>query len=416
MAIPPTDKALSREAKLLLILQALFQLATNLSNLFVSIYLWRMEKDFILVGKYHLMLFICSTLTFIVSGRLVAKWGQAIIYRMGLFSHAVFFTIILLLQERTSAYAIPLGMTLGVSLGFYWLAFHVLSYDFTEPNNRSRFFGLHGLVMSCAGVSGPLIAGILLNQLSGLTGYRLIFSISLLLMVITGALSFLLRAARPVTSYQLGSILFSPHWSRSWKRFLTGTFWFGFREGIFMFLISLLVYISTVSEMSLGWVTSLNSTLSIGAFYLVGRMMRPDNRGKYLLIGAATILSATAILTYEISFYTLLIFGLVNALFIPCLAVPFATLGYDVINQDPLAHERRTEYIVVRELFLNLGRVIPVGCFILLFVPDHPLLLKLFLMLPSLALVGVWWYLRKLDAMGRQGLNTQSIGKKGVQS
>jgi|GEM_PF-4187811 len=54
MEILLSNKALPREAKWLLILQTLFQLVANLSNLFVSIYLWRMEKDFILVRKYHL--------------------------------------------------------------------------------------------------------------------------------------------------------------------------------------------------------------------------------------------------------------------------------------------------------------------------------------------------------------------------
>lgn len=397
MEIILSYKTLERDPKILLVLHGLFNFSTMLSSLFVTIYLWKIQKDFNIIAVYYLTLFVFSTLSFVLSGWLLAKWGRTRIYQMGILFHAVFFIIILILKERASDYVVTLGVIQGIALGFYWLAFNVLAFDLTNPNNRGLFYGLNGLVMSGAGLIGPLISGFVLSQSSALSGYRIIFSISLMLYFLTAGLSFLLGTYRGSNKYQLAKVMSSMNWNQAWKQFLKGNFMFGIREGIFLFIINLLVYISTDSEMSLGWFTALNSILSIGAFYLVGRMMSVKRRGKILLTGVCTILGATLVLAFEVNFYSLLLFGIINALFTPCLVVPYSTIGFDAINQDPKTAELRTEYIVLRELILNLGRVIPVILFIALFDHQHPLYLKLFLVIPSLALIGVWWYLRTID-------------------
>jgi YQGE family putative transporter len=47
------------------------------------------------------------------------------------------------------------------------------------------------------------------------------------------------------------------------------------------------------------------------------------------------------------------------------LLVPYISLTYDVIGRSWNAAEARIEYIVVRELFLNLGRITSILLFIL---------------------------------------------------
>jgi MFS transporter, YQGE family, putative transporter len=392
-----SQRMLARDSKVLLLLHGLFNISTTLSNLFVGIYLWKIEKDYTIIAAFYLMVFTFSTLTYVMTGWLLGKWGRTRLFQIGILFQALFFTIVLVLKEGTADHAIILGMIYGNSLGLYWLPFNVLVFDFTNSDNRSLFYGINGLIVSGAGFIGPLISGFILNHFSALSGYQIIFSISLSIFLLTGILSFLLGNYKTQQKYQFNRIIRPVNWSGKWRQLLVGSFMYGLREGIFMFIISLLVYISTNSELSLGWYSSLTSILSTAAFYIVGRIISQRKNSQFLFIGIISILLATLALAFEVNYFTLLLFGCVNALFTPCLVIPFSTICFDLINQDPFSAKLRTEYIVLRELFINMGRVIPVLIFICFFDGENTLILKLFLLLPSIALLGVWWYLRKIN-------------------
>src|SRR5699024_1683278 len=49
----------------------------------------------------------------------------------------------------------------------------------------------------------------------------------------------------------------------------------------------------------------------------------------------------------------------------PIINVPYASLTYDVIGKANQAKELRIEYIVVREFFVNIGRVLSIIVFLI---------------------------------------------------
>lgn len=390
-------KRLSREARILLFIHGLYSSSTALSNLFIGIYLWRIDNDYITVATYYLMLFIFSTTAFAVSGWILTKLGRSSVYRIGLLLHFLFFAILLIIKEKAAFYPIELGIIHGVALGFYWLSLNVLIYDSTKQEDRSFFYGINGFLTSTAGVLGPTVAGATMGLFEGLTGYFIIFAVSLSLYIFIGIFSYQLENQHSTNRYKLKKLLEPSGWNEKWRRVLASSFMFGTREGIFMFIINLLFYIATASEVKLGWFNSLCSILGMCAFYLVGRLVRQKNRSRFLFIGVFGLFLSSLVLIYDINFYSLLLFGIMNAIFTPYLIVPYSAIGLDVIDQNPESGQLRTEYIVVREIAINLGRVIPVLLFIFLYNEKDIVLLKYFLIIPSLALLSVWWYLRNID-------------------
>jgi YQGE family putative transporter len=57
-------------------------------------------------------------------------------------------------------------------------------------------------------------------------------------------------------------------------------------------------------------------------------------------------------------------YGVVVSIAYPMLLVPYVSLTFDVIGKGWKAAEMRVEYIVVRELFLNSGRIVSVLAFL----------------------------------------------------
>ncbi|WP_462405408.1 MFS transporter [Gracilibacillus sp. Marseille-QA3620] len=391
------NQSLSLNSRILLVIHVVFNTSTALSSLFVSIYLWRLEPDFTIVAIYHLMLFIFSTLLYAISGWLMTKWRVVSLYRTGIVLHCLFYFLLLWIEGEAAYHAIELGIVQGIALGCYWLSYNVLSYDATNPVNRHYFFGINGLLISLAGALGPLFSGILLEVFKGNRGYVIVFWVSLILFATSAILSVFVKSKDALSSYKLGEVLRSTYRNANWRSVLCGSFMYGIREGIFMFIIVLLFYVTTASELSLGWFTSLTSFLSMLVYYLVGLKINTESHSKYILIGAVGITIGTLILSSTVNLYSLLIFGIVNAIFLPFILIPYSSISFNVIEGSFYSSNLRIEHIVAKEIFSNIGRVIPVTLFIFFYDNASQIQIMIFLILPTISLFGVWRYFRKIN-------------------
>ncbi|HET6872969.1 MAG TPA: MFS transporter, partial [Sporolactobacillaceae bacterium] len=61
---------------------------------------------------------------------------------------------------------------------------------------------------------------------------------------------------------------------------------------------------------------------------------------------------------------TLIVYAVIVAIAYPLLFIPYGSLTYDVIGHGWKAAEMRIEYIVVKELFLNGGRILSILLFL----------------------------------------------------
>ncbi len=89
-------------------------------------------------------------------------------------------------------------------------------------------------------------------------------------------------------------------------------------------------------------------------------------RKKAILIGGLILYGALFLIIFKMSFTTLLLYGVFIAIGYPVLLVPYVSLTYDVIGRARLARKARIEYIVLRELFLNAGRIVSILCFLVI--------------------------------------------------
>ncbi|OYD08887.1 MFS transporter [Paludifilum halophilum] len=356
---------LDKAAWLLLIISGLFALSTALSNTFVNVYLWKLKKDFALIGRYNLVNYAAMAITFIGAGRMAKRVDRVIAIRLGVALQAFFYLAVLWLGTSAPRYVTLLGMFIGVGSGFFWLAYNVLYFEITERYNRDIYNGINGLLTSVAGIVAPAVSGLVITRVDQLTGYRVIFSLSLSVFLVAVVISFMLKRRSARGIYRLRDILrLTFNRESHWYWVNLAMIAQGVREGLFAFLISLLVYVATGSELALGGYLTVSSAVALISYFLVGRWMRMSWRNESILFGAVMMGVVVLPLMWEVNTWTLIILGVGAALFYPVYMVPLTSVVFDVIGENQRTARLRVEYVVARELSLNTGRILSVGVFL----------------------------------------------------
>ncbi|WP_078552822.1 MFS transporter [Bacillus alkalicellulosilyticus] len=354
----------NRDLTLLLVIGGMYALSIALSNTFVNVYLWKQSGQFSDIALYNLAAVIMQPITFILAGRWAKKIDRVIVLRLGVSFLSVFFFTVLFLGSRANEYLLLLGALLGIGFGFYWLAFNVLTFEITEPETRVFFNGFLGLVTSFAGMIGPICAGFLITRMEKFTGYTVIFAISLTLFLAAVITSFFLERRSAKGTFYFTRILKERKNNDNWKHILHAHFFQGLREGTFVFVISVWVYVTTQSELALGTYGLVASAVSFVSYYVATRVIKESFRKKAILLGGIILYMAIFLIIFDLTFTKLIIYAIVISIAYPTLLVPYVSLTYDVIGKGWKAAEMRVEYIVVRELFLNGGRITSVLAFL----------------------------------------------------
>jgi len=346
---------MSKKAKILLVVGGIFTLAMGLSNVFVNIFLWKESKNFVTVAQYNLMHYIFVPITFIFGGWLAKRKNGIWSLRLGIVLFASFFGLILFLKDRVLEYIIPLGSLFGVSAGFYWLAFHVLSFDFTSTNNRDTFNGYNGCISGACGAAAPFAASYIIKVYNGITGYMIVFATTLGLFVVLILVSLFLSSENYGKKLRFKTIFGNSH--EDWGKLRKSIAAWGLRDVIIAFLVITLVYKTTGSEWMVGKLSLISSLITSAAYVTEQKLIKPKRRLFSMHMGAIIMFIAVLGLVITINYNTLLFYILLDAAFIPFFVVPLSSASFNIINRNH-DEDLRAEYVISKEIALNLGRIV----------------------------------------------------------
>lgn len=388
-----------RDLLLLLTIGGLYALGIFLSNTFVNVYLWRQTNDYMTIATYNLAIFTFQALTFILAGKLAKKIDRVIVLRLGVLFLSLFFITVLILSEQAAYYNIMLGSLLGVGYGFYWLAFNVLTFEITEPDTRDFFNGFIGVLESLGGMIAPILAGAIIAKLQTNIGYLTVFSISLTLFILAIVFSMLLKGRKATGKYMLKEVWKEIKYNRDWKNIVFANFFLGMREGIFVFVITIWIFLVTNSELALGMFHLVLNIMSLIVYLLLSKYLRYHHRLRAMFIGSFLISFSIFILVYDLHYLTFLLYAIIIGSAFPLLNVPFSSLTYDVIGKSHNITAWRIEYIVVFELFINIGRILSIIVLITMYVFFGETIIMWVLVVFSQAYICLYILMRKIKTI-----------------
>ncbi|WP_419891747.1 MFS transporter [Paenibacillus xylanexedens] len=389
---------LGRQSILLLGVNGLFALAGALSGTFLNVFLWKSRPDYAMLGWFTLSQQLAIGLTFWLAGKWVKEHNKMSALRLGTALSGIFYMIVLWAGSKAVDWIWPLGMLLGCSLGLFWIAFNVVYFEITDRENRDLFNGWVGLLGSMTGIIGPWFSGLIITRMTDNTGYRLIFTVSLVIYVIAVVFSFFLKKRKVSGTYR-----WSEPWIQlskrdsPWRTLGLGLFAQGAREGVFAFLIALLVYLATAQEYKLGQFSLITSAVALVSYWAAGKWFKPQYRSRGMFIGALILLVVLLPLLWKVTYGTLLIMGIGSAVAMPLYVLPMISAGFDMMGTSGENVEKRVELVVLRELCLMLGRLFGLAIFIVTVMnaPSLRMLTWLIIVLGASPLIG-WIFMRKL--------------------
>jgi len=398
------DGRLDGQTLLLLAVNGLFVMATALSGTYFGIYIWKASNDYFKLGWFTLITHCCMGLTFWIAGNVAKEGNKMILLRLGIGIAAAFYGLVLLLKGNAIYYIGWLGIVQGAATGLFWLAFNVVYFEATEPDNRDKFNGLTGTIGSLIGIVVPWSSGWIISRMGGENGYRTIFIASACVFVAAIATSFFLRNRKTAGSYQWQwPVDLLKAKDSEWPSVLKALASQGVRESVFGVIIGLLIYVQTGSEMKLGNFMLLTSAVGFASFWCAGKWLKPRWRYRGMQVGAIALVAVILPLFAGFSYATLLAFGIGAALFFPLYLLPMTAVVFDLIGRDEESVKRRVEYVVARELALNVGRIAGMAIFLCaISISKTPLMMKWLLLAIGSSPLLSWWFMRKVFAVKKE--------------
>lgn len=353
-----TDTRLDQQARRLLLMQTLVIVANALAGTFLPIFLYRMSQSLALIGWFHFAQFAVMGLVFAPLGKWVKEGGKMNVLRLGIALSSVFYFVLLWLGTQAVTYAIALGVLNGLAMGCFWSAYNVVYFEITEPGNRDRYNGLVGFMTGVTGIIVPWVSAFIISHVADY-GYTIVFGLAGVLFMVVVVLSFGLKKRPAVGIYNLRAVfsqLTVPH--NPWRAISLANVAFGVRDGVFLFMISLLIYFTTTSEQLIGNFTLIISVVSLVSFFVVGKVLKPARRRVFMLIGVIMLSVSLVTLFWSLDYSVILLYGMGTALFMPFYVVPVTSTVFDYIGRSEYSSALREEFIVMRETFMTFGRLL----------------------------------------------------------
>ncbi|WP_073199930.1 MFS transporter [Gracilibacillus kekensis] len=351
------EKRLSAHAVNILINHAIFQFGGSLSIIFVNLYLWRLTNSLWVNGLYNLIAILTQAVTTFSIGKMSKKKGRTTIYRYGILMTALFYLLIVMVQEEIVTYFYLFALLRGIAQGLYWVAYFTIVHEVSSNQNRHRYLGWNQIVMGSTNLIAPALAGFMISLFNGLAGYLLVFSIAFLMFFVATLRSFQIKkeSIRHRNYYMkyLGQIV---ERNKAFRNALIGWFIIGFPQGILMYIPAILIYSIFENESIVGYLNALFLAVSILASFIISRFANIQQTKKYLWIAATGFLASGLFLTWEIAIVSVILFMVTQNVFKPLQANAYAAYYFEWLDRIPLGIEFRVESVVLRETIINIGR------------------------------------------------------------
>lgn len=365
-SIPP-DQRLSREAMISLIIHASFQFGASMSGLFLNLYLWRLTQDFTVNAVYNIVNFGMTPFAFALGGLIAKKLDRMVVYRLGIMLSAAFYLLVILAGESVPNYYILFALLNGISSGFYWTGYLILQYDVSTDRNRVRYLAINMITFNSAGLVGPALAGSIIARMDGLEGYIMIFMIAFIMFVIAAIISTKIKAiVSHHKTYYLKYVGLVMKKNKLWMYSLCSFFIFGLFQGIMLFLPNILLFQALEREDLVGYFGVLFSGITVATGYVISRKAQKEQARKYIMYSTICIVAASCLLVIDIKLWSVIIFMIVFSTCNPLSVNSMTSYFYRLISGLPLKGQLKVESVVMREAFLNGGRIVAITILILL--------------------------------------------------
>jgi YQGE family putative transporter len=361
-------KKLNPSARWMLLSHLLWWLGETVGDTIVSVYTVRLTSTFSDAAWFQLWKYFAVPFGFLLGSAVARRFGGVWAYRLGVGGYMAFYGLVLFMRENILAYEIALGLLWGLAMGFYWLGWQLLILDLTKDGERDTLLSLVGMTVFASQLVGPPVAGYYLGESGELGAYGPLFAVVTVMFLLSTLSTWVLRSHTLDRAGAFWEIM-AMKWKPEWKASLWTFFFSGFQAVMALFLAPLLAYQSFGNEKGAGAFTGILAGVGLLTSLAASHILRPQLRRRSMLLASLGLALSSLVLLAEITFTTLLIYGILSALIRPFYGPPFFATQQRLIGDSHQLQRRRADWLALRDFPIMFGRVIA-ALLIIYFVSD----------------------------------------------
>ena len=364
-------------------------------NTFMIAYFIKLSNyNYKIVSIYYVYMFISILFTTLLLGRVVKNKTQLGIYRIGIVFYCIYILVVAILKERILIHYMPLGIFYGIVQGFFWSAGHTLMNEYVWEKS-DNFVSIKSIIDKLLKIFFPIIFGVSIE----LTSFSYIAKVVISLSVVQFIFSLFIKNKKLTIKKKYDLIYFIKKVKDNnlLKRFYI----LNSCEGIVSYLLDTIITIVIVmtfkTTISLGFLTTLISILSIISVYLFQNKIK--NKNKTLKISASIIFICILLLIYKINKITIIIYNLCIGLFFVLLRNTATSRRYSVLNKYKNTFKNYiVEHQVFSEVVINITRIIGYLILFLASLYSNMIMFKMLLFICAIIMIIYTNFIIKTDA------------------
>ncbi|PCI25658.1 hypothetical protein COB57_00350 [Candidatus Peregrinibacteria bacterium] len=312
-----TNSSLTTSLKVFLFTKLFAYSQQAFVGIFMNIYLWRMTNDFYTIAFYNIIYSLFHGIAIIPSGKIIKEYNRLLPLRLGLLLKAIFLSLIIFLQQDIIQHLGMVAAVGGIANGLYWASDDTLKIDLSTPENRLTFASAARIAKYFSKGLVPLIAGyIIIKNGEALSSYSSIFVYAFVITFISLISSFFIvgKSNSITEKYRFFSISSQLLKNKKIRIVVYSALLSQFSETL-PILLSLLLFLATGSEFSIGGYQFITLFIGVISNYLLMQYFNRNDYKKLLKIGGIMNFIIVFILFFQQSFAALLLYGILSSLF-----------------------------------------------------------------------------------------------------
>ena len=387
------------DEKRIVTINALYNMATTLSQVFVNVYLYEYTGSLVVMSIYTIIRIGLFPLAFAFGGKVSHKIKFSYIITTGLLFIISSLAFVLWRSDIIAIYndAVYIVASLtGIGEGLFWFSINSCHQIVPRIHIRSLYLAQIGIFNNITALAAPIISSLIIKYSgSDTVGYIHIFQFVIVIYIAIVGISFRFRVKSEKKLFPLSKVYSLK--DQNWRLSMIAVFFYGIRDSFTLTLSGLLIYNATGSSGSLySQLLIVFSLLAILSFHLLAKRLNNDNFLIFFITGTVLTVVASLVLVYFNNIYGAVFFGIANAVSSAFYGNPYTELLMRSIST--FSNDSQVARVIAKETYLSFGRCFGMALIVVFyyFIPQNDMYLYVSVTLCSLCPLIVFFYINKL--------------------
>ncbi len=332
----------NRELKQLYLFVIIRSLAISLISVFVPLYLYReLGYSITSIAMFYIVYSLTFGLFVLIAAKIISRIGVKHTILLSSPLYIAYFIMLYFLKTKPELFYATATMV-GLAASFYWLAFHIEFAWFSDRKHRGGELSVWYSLAIGVSLAGPFIGGMILT----LYNFSMLYLIASIVYIFSVVPLFVSKDYKTSYSFSMRYIMDKEH-IKDGMSFLA----LGIKDISLFVFWPIFVYLILRDYMSIGLLFSTSTAASIAVVFVYGFISDRYNRRGVLRVGAmadAVVWFVKGFVSTVLQVFSIEILGAATH---HSMNVPFNAMVYDKTR-------KHAEYLIFREMFISLGRII----------------------------------------------------------